>query len=166
MLGNYLNKVGWIIGLVLLQVLLLNNVNIAGYATPFLYIYIILKFESDTTRNSLMLWAFLLGLIVDIFSDTPGMNSIATVALAFVRPIFLQLFMPRDVFGTIVPSTKTMGDVPFLKYLIISVLAHHTLLITVEFFSFAHIATLILRIVASSLLTITCVMAIEGIGKR
>ena len=82
MVLNYLHKIGWFIGLVLLQVLILNNVHIAGYATPFLYIYLILKFESETPRNALMLWAFFLGLTVDIFSDTPGMNAAATVALA------------------------------------------------------------------------------------
>ena len=53
MIINYLHKIGWFIGLVLLQVLILNNVHIAGYATPFLYIYLILKFESDVPRNAL-----------------------------------------------------------------------------------------------------------------
>ena len=85
MIINYLHKIGWFVGLVLLQVLILNNVHIVGYATPFLYIYLILKFESDVPRNALMLWAFFLGLAVDILSDTPGMNAAATVLLAFLR---------------------------------------------------------------------------------
>ena len=109
MLINYLHKIGWFIGLVLLQVLILNNVHIAGYATPFLYIYLILKFESDTPRNALMLWAFFLGLAVDVFSDTPGMNAAATVLLAFLRPTFLRLFVPRDTLDTLVPAIRTMG---------------------------------------------------------
>ena len=103
MIINYLHKIGWFIGLVLLQVLILNNVHIAGYATPFLYIYLILKFESDVPRNALMLWAFFLGLAVDVFSDTPGMNAAATVLLAFLRPTFLRLFVPRDTLDTLVP---------------------------------------------------------------
>ena len=166
MVLNYLHKIGWFIGLVLLQVLILNNVHIAGYATPFLYIYLILKFESETPRNTLMLWAFFLGLTVDIFSDTPGMNAAATVALAFLRPTFLRLFVPRDAFENIVPSIKSMGIVPVLKYLVVSVFIHHAILLTIEFFSFAHIGTLLLRIVASALLTITCIMAIEGVKKK
>lgn len=166
MVINYLHKIGWFIGLVLLQVLILNNVHIAGYATPFLYIYLILKFESETPRNTLMLWAFFLGLTVDIFSDTPGMNAAATVALAFLRPTFLRLFVPRVAFENIVPSIKSMGIVPFLKYLVVSVFIHHAILLTIEFFSFAHIGTLLLRIVASALLTITCIMAIEGVKKK
>ena len=166
MLINYLHKIGWFIGLVLLQVLILNNVHIAGYATPFLYIYLILKFESDTPRNALMLWAFFLGLAVDVFSDTPGMNAAATVLLAFLRPTFLRLFVPRDTLDTLVPAIRTMGILPFLKYLVVSVLIHHGLLLTLGFFSFAHIGTLLLRIVASTLLTVTCIMAVEGIRKK
>ena len=80
---NYLHKIGWFVGLVLLQVLILNNVHIAGYATPFLYIYLILKFESETPRNALMLWAFFLGLTVDIFSDTPGMLRLRWLWLSY-----------------------------------------------------------------------------------
>ena len=166
MVINYLHKIGWFIGLVLLQVLILNNVHIAGYATPFLYIYLILKFESETPRNTLMLWAFFLGLTVDIFSDTPGMNAAATVALAFLRPTFLRLFLPMYAFENLVTSIKSMVIVPFLNYLVVSVFIHHAILLTIEFFSFAHIGTLLLRIVASALLTITCIMAIEGVKKK
>ena len=68
MIITYIHRIGWFVGLVLLQVLILNNVHIAGYATPFLYIYFILKFASGTSRNELMLWAFFFGLTIDIFS--------------------------------------------------------------------------------------------------
>lgn len=166
MIITYIHRIGWFIGLVLLQVLILNNVHIAGYATPFLYIYFILKFSSGTSRNELMLWAFFFGLTIDIFSDTPGMNAAATVLLAFLRPIFLRLFVPRDTLDTLIPAVRTMGIFPFLKYLVICVLVHHGMLLTLEFFSFAHIGTLLLRVVTSTLLTVTCIMAVEGIRKK
>lgn len=41
MIINYIHRVGWFVGLILLQVLILNNVHIAGVATPFLYVYFI-----------------------------------------------------------------------------------------------------------------------------
>ena len=166
MMIHYIHRMGWFVGLVLLQVLILNNVHIAGYATPFLYVYFILKFASGTSRNELMLWAFFLGLTVDVFSDTPGMNAAATVLLAFLRPIFLRLFVPRDTLDTLIPAVRTMGIFPFLKYLVICVLVHHGMLLTLEFFSFAHIGTLLLRVVTSTLLTVTCIMAVEGIRKK
>ena len=108
MIITYIHRIGWFIGLVLLQVLILNNVHIAGYATPFLYIYFILKFASGTSRNELMLWAFFFGLTIDIFADTPGMNAAATVLLAFLRPSLLRLFTPRDNLDSIIPSFKSM----------------------------------------------------------
>lgn len=166
MVINYLHKIGWFVGLVLLQVLILNNVNIAGYATPFLYIYLLVKFESDTPRNTLMLWAFFLGLAVDIFSDTPGMNAAAAVLLAFMRPLLLRLFVPRDTLDVLVPAVHSMGVFPFLKYLIAGVLVHHGMLLTLEFFSFAHVGVLLLRILASTLLSVACLMAVEGIKKK
>ena len=86
MIINYIHRIGWFVGLILLQVLILNNVHIAGVATPFLYVYFILKFNSGTSRNELMVWGFCMGLAIDIFSNTPGMNAAATVLLAFLRP--------------------------------------------------------------------------------
>ena len=166
MLINYLHKIGWFIGLVLLQVLILNNVHIAGYATPFLYIYLILKFESDTPRNAFDVVGILFRAGCRRLFRHTGMNAAATVLLAFLRPTFLRLFVPRDTLDTLVPAIRTMGILPFLKYLVVSVLIHHGLLLTLEFFSFAHIGTLLLRIAASTLLTVTCIMAVEGIRKK
>ena len=166
MIVNYLHKIGWFIGLVLLQVLILNNVHIVGYATPFLYVYLILKFELDTSRNVLMLWAYFLGLAVDVFSDTPGMNTSAVVFIAFLRPAFLRLFVSRDTLDNIVPGVRTMGTMSFLKYLILTVFVHHTILLTIGFFSFVHIGMLLLRILGSTLLTVICIMALEGVKKK
>lgn len=166
MLQNYLYKLGWFVGLVLFQVLVLNHVHIVGYATPFLYIFLILKFESSVSRNALMLWAFFLGLVIDVFSDTPGMNAAATVLLAFLRPLLLRLFVPRETLDDLVPSIQTMGLTPFLKYVSLAVLLHHTMLLTLEFFSLAHYGILLLRILASSLLTVACIMTLDGIYRK
>ena len=158
MIINYIHRRGWFVGLILLQVLILNNVHIAGVATPFLYVYFILKFNSGTSRNELMLWGFCIGLAIDIFSNTPGMNAAATVLLAFLRPLFLRLFTPRDTLDSIVPSLKSMGIASFL-------FVHHLMLLTLEFFSFTSIPLLLLRVVSSTILTITCIMAVEGVRK-
>lgn len=165
MIITYLHRIGWFVGLVLLQVLILNNVHIGGYATPFLYVYFILKFASGTSRNELMLWGFALGLTVDIFSNTPGMNAAAATLLAFVRPLFLRLFTPRDLLDSIVPSFKTMGVSPFFRFVVLSVFAHHLVLLSIEFFSFTSLPLLLLRVVACTALTLTCIMAIEGIRR-
>ena len=162
MIISYIHKIFWFTGLVLLQVLILNNVHIAGYATPFLYIYFILRLESNISRNEAMIWGFALGLCIDIFSNTPGMNAAATVMLAFVRPIFLRLFTPRDN-QEISPSLKNLGFSSYVKYLLVAVFTHHMMLYAIAFFSFSDIQTLLIRIVSSTVLTVACILAIDGI---
>lgn len=161
----YIKRIGWFIGLILLQVLVLNNIHIAGYATPFLYVYFILKFSIGTSRNEVMLWGFFLGLIIDIFSNTPGVNASASVLAAFSCPLFLQLFSPRDSLDNFEPGVKTMGIISFLKYVLICVLLHHTVLLTIESFSFFDLPMLLLRIISSAILTTLCILAIEGIRR-
>lgn len=163
---SYLYKAVWLALLVLLQGLVLNNFHIAGYATPFLYVILILKFENDVKPSVLMLWAFAIGLLVDIFSDTPGMNAAASVLVAFLRPSLLRLFVPRDVQETLVLSMHTMGVGVFLKYVVSAVFVHHAVLFLLEFFSLTHPLDLLLRIVSSTLLTTCCIWALELFGRK
>lgn len=165
MLITYLKRIEWFVALVLIQVLVLNNVHIAGYATPFIYIYLLLKISSGASRNELVLWGFFLGLTVDIFSNTPGVNAAATTFIAFIRPYLLQLFSPRDNSDEIVPAIKTIGFSPFLKYVITCVLFHHASLLLIESFSFFNLTFLLIKIGASTLLTVLCLMSIEGFNK-
>jgi rod shape-determining protein MreD len=165
-MANYLTKVLWFVGLILLQVLILNHLQIGGYATPFLYIYFILKF-TGVKRNRLMLLAFALGLIIDIFSNSPGMHTAACVLLAFAQPFILRLFTPRDaVAGNIIASFKSIGFFSFLRYTFWCVLIHHSALITIEFFSLMEIGSILIHIGTSTILTLSCLVGIESIRRN
>ena len=87
-------RILWFAGLILLQVLVLNYVHIHQFAKPLLYVYFILKLDSNTGRNQTMLWSFALGLCIDILSNTPGLNATASVLLAFFRRLFCKLKQP------------------------------------------------------------------------
>mgnify|MGYP001320359452 CR=1 FL=1 len=161
-----LHRLGWCIGLVLLQVLVFNHIHIGGYATPFLYIYVILKFHSEVSRNQLLMWGFFLGLAVDMFSNTVGMNAAATVFLAFMQPMLLRFFTVRDNFELYKPSAKAMGSAPFARYLITGVVLHHSVLVGLEYFSFLSIKEMFLRMILSALLTLICILGLEGLTSR
>jgi hypothetical protein len=94
------------------------------------------------------------------------MNTFASVAVAMVRPYMLQLFTPRDMPDSIIPSFKTMGPSSFMKYLTLSILIHCFLLVFIEVFSFSSILLTLLRIVACTLLTVACAVALEGIRRK
>ena len=111
MIITYIHRIGWFIGLVLLQVLILNSVHIAGYATPFLYIYFILKFSSGTSRNELMLWAFFFGLTIDIFSDTPGRMRQLPYCLPFSVPLCFVCSCPVIIRTALFPLSRRWESV-------------------------------------------------------
>ena len=162
----FFKRLGWFWLLVFIQVLVLNHVHLMGYAMPFLYVYLILTLNVTVSRNILLLWGFFLGLAVDIFSNTPGMNAAATTFLAFMRPSLLTLFTPRDCAEDMEPGIKSMGFWLFFRYVLVGVALHHTVLLTIESFSFFDLGFLSLEILSSTLLTTFCVMAIEGICKK
>ncbi len=162
----FLKRFGWFLLLVLVQVLVLNHVHLLGYATPFMYVYFILMLPANVSKHALLVWGFFLGLAVDIFSNTPGMNAAATTFLAFMRPSLLSLFAPRDCADDMEPSLKSMGIELFSRYVLTGVVLHHILLLIVESFSFFNIVSLSIKIISSALFTTLCILAMEGIRKK
>ena len=161
-----LHRMEWFVGLVLLQVLVLNQMHIGGYATPFFYIYFILKFNSRIGRNDLMLGAFVLGLTIDMFSNTPGMNAAAATCLAFFRPLLIRLVTLRDMEEGFRPGVKSMGFSSFLRYSLLSCLMFCSILWLLESFSFFHATVLIFKILTSTLSTMLCIFCMESFGGR
>ena len=159
-------RIAWFVGLAFVQVLLLNNICLFGLATPFVYVYFLLALDKDTDRMALMVQAFALGLVIDIFSNTPGVNAGASVLVAFLRPNLLRLFSPRDEYDNFEPGIYTLGIWPFVRYAFVTVLLHHTALFFLEAFSFSHIELLLLRILCSTLLTTVLVMTIEFVRHK
>lgn len=152
--------------LVLTQALILNNMHLFGLVTPFLYTYLLLKFNADMSRYALLFWGFFIGLFVDIFSNTLGINAAATTLLAFLRPLLLRIFTPRDSSDDFTPGILSMGTWSFIYYVGIATLLHQTALILIEAFSFAHLGILLLKITAGTLLTTICFYAIDRIKKK
>ncbi len=161
-----LHRIEWFVGLVLIQVLVLNQLHVGGYATPFLYIYFILKFNSKIGRNSLMIWAFMLGLTVDVFGNTPGMNAAACTCLAFFRNSLLRLVTLRDLDEAFRPGIKSLGLAVFFRYILLATTLFCTLLLLIDTFTFFNLPVLFLKIVTSIASTMVCVFCVESIGGR
>ena len=158
------HRLGWFLGLAMLQVLVLNQMHIGGYATPFLYIYFILKLNTRTSRNALMLWAFALGLVIDIFGNTPGMNAASVILLAFSRTSILRLVTLRDIDEGFRPSVRSMGVSSFMRYVFLSCSLFCTVLFLIDTFSFYDFPVLLLKILSSIVSTMLCVFCVEMLG--
>ena len=90
------------------------------------------------------------------------MHSSATVLAGFVRPYILRIVSPRDGYepGS-EPSMLNYGFRWFLTYTVLIVLVHHTALFYLEVFRFADFFRTMLRVLLSSLFTVTFIVLIE-----
>ena len=73
MINNILRSILYFVVFVMFQVLFLNNIHYLRIATPFLYLYCIIKMPIGISRSGVLIFSFITGLIVDMFSNTPGM---------------------------------------------------------------------------------------------
>ncbi len=148
--------------LIILQVMLLNRIALFGVATPVLYIYFLLKLPVGRNQFYVIISGFLLGLIIDIFLNTPGMNAAATtIVAAFRRPI-INLFFSRVEYDEFVPGMYTAAGA-FIRFTIFTVLLHLTLLFFIESFTLFNLVNTLLRIVSSALISVILILAFDSL---
>lgn len=160
------NRIVWFTGLVLIQVLIFNKICWLGVATPFVYVYFLLGMDCDEPPCAQLLWAFMLGLCVDVFSNMWGINAAACVLLAFVRPWLIRMFVSHEEYENFEPSMAVMGKGAFIFYILLAVSIHHAVLFLLDAFSLVYIAHVLLRILGSVLFTCIFVVCIDLIRHR
>jgi rod shape-determining protein MreD len=149
--------------LVFIQVFLLKNIDLYNLSTPYFYILFILLLPFEVPNVLLFVLAFMLGITIDAFYDTPGLHAAACVVLAFVRILFISITVQKDGFDNEPePTLSIMGFRWFLTYAVVLTLVHHFFLINLEAFSLSQIEFTISRILLSSLFTVF-LMLISGL---
>lgn len=155
-----------ILGFILLltQVTVFNHICLFGVAVPLVFIYLIVRLPITIPVNALLTIAFFLGLTVDIFSDTYGMNTISCTILAMMRRPILRLYVPREEDLTRPePSMYTLGTVTYLKYLLTMTLLYCILIFTIEAFTFFNPLRLVMLIVFSTILSMAIMVGIDSL---
>ena len=157
-----ISRILWFILLVGLQALVFNHIHLFGYATPMPYVYFLLILPSATPRWAYVALGFLLGILMDLFTNTPGMAAASLCATALATPLLLRIFAPSDEDDeTFIPSSRTMEWGRFLQFAFAAILIHSILFFIIEAFTFFDLQRLLLDIVFSTLLTFSFVAAFE-----
>ena len=151
--------------LVLAQILVLNHINFLGYINPYAYILFIILFPVKNSRTLFIFLAFLLGLTVDLFSDSGGIHAAACVTIAYIRPVVLKFSI-----GMIYEhQTIKFSNVEFgskLTYIALLTGIHHLVLFSLEVFNFSKIILTLQKTLFSSIFTIIMCVIITIIFSR
>jgi rod shape-determining protein MreD len=148
--------------LLLVQALVLNHIHLFGCATPLIYLYMVLSFRRDYARWAILLWCFVMGLAVDVFSNTPGVAAGAMTLMGFLQPYILAMFIQRDSPDDLKPSMRTLGIFRFISYSLIIVIVYCLVFFTLESFNFFNWVQWLECVSGSSLLTLILIWVVEN----
>ncbi len=154
MISSYFKYTVMFILLVLIQILILNQVQFSGYINPFMYILFILLLPVNTPAYALLILAFLIGITIDLFSNSMGIHASASVFVAYIRPAVIRIISVRGDEIDNFPGLLQNKFSWFLTYTSIIVAIHHFILFYLEVFSFSGFFNTLLRVILSSIFSI------------
>lgn len=140
--------------LVLLQVFIFSNISFNGSICPYIYVIFILLYPPFRNRYVFLLLCFLLGLGVDIFEDTGGINAFASVTLGYLSKHIIKITSGTKFFEIEEFRFSDFSAGQWIFYTIVMVLIHHLILFYLEVFSFENFFDTLLKALYSSVFTI------------
>lgn len=143
---------------IVLQVLLFNHLQIAGFGFPMVYVLILMNLPVHIPRWAEMLVGAILGLFFDIWCTSLGVNMAACIVFSFLRPIFLSNGIQdiERIKGEI--TSKSIGRIEYVKYLALLTSVHHLLVFALEAWSWHNWWMVLIQTAISSVLTVVIVV--------
>jgi len=158
MQGLIINNIKRFLIIFLIQVLVLKRINIAwedfNYIFLIVYPLFILLIPLKISRPLLLLLAFIIGLGVDMFYDSPGLHAASLVFTAFIRKHILKFLEPVEGYKTdSTPTISKYGFNWFLIYSSILMFIHLLVFFSLEAFSFVFFIDILLKTIFSFILS-------------
>ena len=136
-----------IVLLVALQVFVLNRITLFGKYTPVIYPVFVMFYPFFRNKYQFLLLSFLLGLSVDAFLYTWGINAFATTVIAYFRTL---IFRTSTDTSTDFFSFQSLQWSQFLFFILMSILIHQFLVQYIEIFKFSRFFDVFLNVLATS----------------
>ncbi len=167
-LNVLLKNIGLFLLLIFLQVFLLNNISLTKFGINInFYVLLILILPFETPPWLLLISAFFMGLSLDMFADTGGVNSASLLIAAFLRPLILKILHPRDGYlSDSKPGIFQYGFIWFFKYAVILVFIHNLAYWIFITFSFSNFFLSLYKAIISTLLVLILVFLSQFLSAK
>ena len=149
-----------------MQVMVFDNIRFGNYIHPYVYVLFVMLLPFETPKARLIFDGFLIGIIVDIFSGTPGLNAAATVFMAFIRPFIIEITTRKsDIEDKNAPTITEMGLQWFVIYGLLMLLLHNLFLFWLEAFSIRLLGVVLLETIISAPISLLIIILIIYVFK-
>ena len=124
---EWIRQIVRLVVVVLLQVLLFDHLQIAGWGLPMVYVLFLMNLPVQVPRWAEMLIGAMVGLVFDVWHSSLGVNMAACVAFCYLRPILLGNLIQdlERVKGEV--CSASIGRIEYVKCLAILTVIHHLL---------------------------------------
>lgn len=142
------------LGLLFLQVFILNNILFLGYVNPYLYIAFVFLYPLKENRFPFLILSFLLGLSVDFFTNSGGIHAFSILFIAYLRLFFVHSIFKKTPVDYKLFNLRLEAFGKVFNYVAILTIIHHFILFTLINFSFQNFTQVLLNTLFSSIFTI------------
>lgn len=133
--------------LVALQIFVLNRITIFGKFTPVLYPVFVMFYPFFRNKFQFLALSFILGLGIDAFMYTWGINTFATVIIAYFRTL---IFRTSTDTSTDFFSFQSLQWTQYLFFIFSSIFLHQFIVQSIEFFKLSRLFEIFINIIATS----------------
>ena len=150
-----------------LQVVVFNNLQLNAYVNVFIYTAFILLLPFEIHGGLLLVLAFLMGLLMDVFSNTGGLHAAASTFMAFCRPGVLRFISPRDGYDSASsPTIASMGFGWFVTYALMLVFLHNLVCFFLEAFRMSEFFFTMAKIILTTFVTVLLLIAAQLVAGK
>lgn len=156
---NYVQQVINFFVFLIIQIPLLYKAILFDKAFSFFYVGFVLLLPFGLNRSWTMVIGFFAGLIIDVFSNTPGIHASACVLIAFFKDYWYDLIMGNSDDDIYLDwnELKVWGSI---KYILPLIFLHHSMIFTIENGGFSSFGFLFSKIMLSSIYSFTIVFSL------
>ena len=146
---------------VLLQIFFFDELSLSACFAPLVYSVFIILLPLNTPSIAVLAAGLVTGVVMDFAMGTAGLNTIATLAVAYLRmPLLNIIFGHNNAREGGVPSAARMGRRHFGYYLVAMTLLHNALFFGFEAFTTSYLWHQLLRFAVSAAASLLFVWAI------
>lgn len=154
---------------ILVQVYVLDKMpHLHRFITPYIYYLFILWLPFSISRQWLLIIGFLTGLVLDYFTNTPGLHAAACTLIAYVRPFVIGVLTPKDSseMNYREPSPRAMQWTPYAVYVLVLTLLHHGYMVFLEWLNFGSFLDFLIKVVATTGISLLLIFTVEIVFPR
>ncbi|MFT4738363.1 MAG: hypothetical protein ACJAZM_003169 [Cyclobacteriaceae bacterium] len=145
---------------VLVQLAILYKFVLLDTAIAFIYVGFLVFLPFKTSQVVQLSIGFLVGLFIDVFSNTPGMHAAASVLIMFLKDYWL-LIVSDEVEEEINISVFTLGGFRSILFTFPLILIHHLVIFSVEFGRWSGFLNVINKAFWSAILSTFLILLID-----